>query len=100
MTDRDAVIAYFSKLFDPWPEHHDHPERLIVSEPDQTVIVEVAFTGTTADGRRVRFEAIDVFDFADGLICKLTNWYDIDLVRRSLVPPSQASSAPPTGEQP
>ncbi len=98
--DRDAVIEYFSKLFAPWREHRDHPERLIVSEPDQTVIAEVTFTGTTAHGRRVRFEAIDVFDFADGRIRKLTNWYDIDFARRSLAPPSQASSAPTTGGRP
>ena len=94
--DRDSVIQYFSKLFEPWPEHRDHPERLIVSEPDATVVAEVTFTGTTADGRRVRFEAIDVFDFAGGLIRKLSNWYDIDFARRSLT----TSSAIPQGGKP
>jgi ketosteroid isomerase-like protein len=86
--DRDGVIQYFSKLFAPWPAHRDHPERLIVSVPDQTVVAEVTFTGTTADGRDVRFEAVDVFDFEDGRICKLTNWYDIDYARRSIAPPA------------
>jgi ketosteroid isomerase-like protein len=84
--DRDGVIEYFSKLFDPWPAHRDHPERLIISEPDETVVAEVTFTGTTPDGRDVRFEAIDVFDFESGRIRKLTNWYDIDYARRSLAP--------------
>jgi ketosteroid isomerase-like protein len=82
--DRDGIIEYFSKLFDPWPTHRDHPDRLIVSEADQTVIAEVTFTGTTADGREVRFAAVDVFDFADGRIRKLTNWYDIDYARRMI----------------
>ncbi len=82
--DRDGVIEYFSKLFDPWPAHRDHPERLIISEADQTVVAEVTFFGTLPDGRDVRFEAIDVFDFADGRIRKMTNWYDIDYARRAL----------------
>ena len=80
----DAVIGYFSKLFDPWPSHEDKPVRLVVSEPDQTVLAEVVFTGTTPAGRAVRFDAVDVFDFADGRIAKLSNWYDIDFARRSL----------------
>jgi ketosteroid isomerase-like protein len=84
---RGPVIEYFSKLFAPWPVHRDHPERLIISESDQAVVAEVTFTGTTPDGRDVRFEAIDVFDFADGCIRKLTNWYDIDFARRSLAVP-------------
>jgi ketosteroid isomerase-like protein len=82
--DRDAVIEYFIKLFDPWPTHRDHPERLIVSQSDQTVVAEVTFTGTTPDGRDVRFEAIDVFDFVDGSINRFSNWYDIDFARRAL----------------
>ena len=80
----DAVIGYFSKLFDPWPAHTDVPVRLIVSEPDRTVVAEVLFIGRTADGRDVRFDAVDVFDFVDGRISKLSNWYDIDYARRSL----------------
>jgi ketosteroid isomerase-like protein len=84
--DREAVLEYFRKLFDPWPAHRDHPDRLIASEADQVVVAEVTFTGTTPDGRAVRFEAIDVFDFEDGRIRKLTNWYDIDYARRALTP--------------
>jgi ketosteroid isomerase-like protein len=83
---RDAVVGYFSKLFTPWIAHEDKPTRLVVSERDQTVLAEVTFTGTTEDGREVRFEAIDVFDFAEGGIAKLTNWYDIDYARKSLAP--------------
>ena len=90
--DREGVIGFFSKLFDPWPVHRDRPERLIVSEEDQTVVAEVVFTGTTPDGRDVRFEAIDLFDFEEGLIRRLTNWYDIDYARKALQPPSSGSA--------
>jgi ketosteroid isomerase-like protein len=85
--DREGVVQYFSKLFDPWPVHVDTPTRLIVSEPDSTVVAEVTFTGRTPDGRDVEFDAVDVFDLVDGRIKKLTNWYDIDYVRRALAPP-------------
>jgi ketosteroid isomerase-like protein len=82
--DREGVIGYFSKLFTPWPEHTDKPVRLVVSERDQTVLAEVTFTGLTAKGDRVSFDAIDVFDIADGRIKKLSNWYDIDYARKSI----------------
>lgn len=84
--DRDGVIAFFSKLFLPWREHEDKPTRLVISEPDQTVLAEVTFSGTTQDGRTVAFDAVDVFDFRDGNIAKLTNWYDVDYARRALAP--------------
>jgi ketosteroid isomerase-like protein len=82
--DRDQVLAYFGKLFTPWQHHEDRPTRLIVAEADQAVVAEVTFLGTTQDGRDVRFEAVDVFDFRDGRICKLTNWYDIAYARKTL----------------
>lgn len=85
--DRDGVIAYFAKLFAPWPEHHDSPTRLVISERDSTVMAEVTFTGRTLAGREVSFDAIDVFDIIDGKIRKLTNWYDIDYARRVIADP-------------
>jgi ketosteroid isomerase-like protein len=82
--DRDEVIAFFSKLFAPWKEHEDRPTRVLVAESDATAVAEVLFIGRTADGRQVRFEAVDVFDFAEGRISRLSNWYDIDYARRAL----------------
>jgi ketosteroid isomerase-like protein len=82
--DREGVIGYFSKLFAPWPEHVDHPNRLVISERDGTVLAEVTFTGRTAGGDEVSFDAIDVFDIADGRIAKLSNWYDIDYARKAI----------------
>jgi ketosteroid isomerase-like protein len=78
----DEVIAYFSTLFAPWPRHTDAPTRLLIS--GHTVVAEVTFTGTTADGRDVSFDAVDVFDLAEGRIRRLTNWYDLAYARRVL----------------
>ena len=87
-SNREEVIEYFAKIFVPWQVHEDRPIRLVISEPDQTVMAEVQFSGTTADGREVVFDAIDVFDFSpDGRIRKLSNWYDIDYARRMVAPP-------------
>jgi len=76
----DEVIGYFSKLFTPWPQHRDHPTRLIIA--GDTVTAEVTFTGTSASGREVSFDAVDLFDLREGRICRLSNWYDIDYARR------------------
>jgi ketosteroid isomerase-like protein len=86
----DEVIGYFSKLFTPWQRHSDAPTRLILS--GDTVVAEVTFRGTTAGGREVSFDAVDIFDFDGGLIRRLTNWYDIAYAREALadtVPPSR-----------
>jgi ketosteroid isomerase-like protein len=85
-TGVDEVVGYFSNLFIPWPEHEDRPVRFI--EQGDAIAVDVTFNGTTADGRAVSFDAVDVFDLRDGLIARLTNWYDIAYARRVLAPPS------------
>jgi ketosteroid isomerase-like protein len=78
----DEVIGYFSRLFRPWPKHEDIATRVIVAGDVATA--EVRFEGTTHGGRSVAFEAVDVFDAYGGLIRKLSNWYDLDHVRRTL----------------
>ncbi|MCW2984331.1 MAG: nuclear transport factor 2 family protein [Conexibacter sp.] len=83
---RVAVMDYFAKIFDPWLHHHDEPTRIVVADGESTAVAEVTFHGTTHDGRQVRFDAVDVFDLLDGRIQRLTSWYDIDYVRRSLKP--------------
>jgi ketosteroid isomerase-like protein len=90
----DDIIEFFSTLFAAWPAHEDRPTRTITAEGTSTV--EVLFLGTTADGRTVQFEAVDVFDVDGGRIRKLSNWYDIAYVRRALAadaPPAQPSSS-------
>ena len=75
--EKDEVIAYFSRLFRPWPHHTDRPTRVL--NCGDTFVVEVTFTGTTPDGLDVSFDAVDVFDLQDGLIRRMsgrvcTNW--------------------------
>jgi fatty-acyl-CoA synthase len=78
----DEVIAYFSKLFRPWPRHTDRPTRVL--NCGDTFVVEVTFTGTTPDGTDVSFDAVDVFDLEDGLIRRMSNWYDVAYARSVL----------------
>lgn len=78
----DDVMTLFEKLFDPWATHIDKPVRVI--EAGDTATVEVEFTGLVPGGEDVVFDAVDVFDFEDGLIRRLSNWYDVDYARRSL----------------
>ena len=49
------------------------------------MVVEIRFSGALASGERVGFDAIDVFDMGDdGLICRLSSWYDSHAVREQL----------------
>jgi len=79
---REDVLDLLEKLFVPWVTHRDKPGRVLID--GTTTTVEVVFTGTTEDGREVRFEAVDVIDFEDGQIRRLSNWYDIDYARKVL----------------
>lgn len=79
---REEVLGFFAKLFTPWREHEDRPTRLVIA--GDVVTAEVTFTGTTADGREVSFDAVDVFDLREGRIAALSNWYDIALARKAL----------------
>jgi ketosteroid isomerase-like protein len=82
-TGRDQVMAYFASLFGPWAEHEDRPTRFIVA--GDTVVVEIRFSGATRDGKRLSFDAVDVFDLqGDGAIARLTTWYDLAWVRSQL----------------
>jgi len=81
-TGIDAITDLMEKLFVPWVEHRDQPGRILVA--GQTATVEVTFRGTTETGAEVRFDAVDVIDFSDARIVRLTNWYDVDLARQAL----------------
>ena len=82
---RDSVMGYYPKTLAPWTEHRDTPTRYLVA--GDTVTAEIHFTGRSADGLDVAFDAVDVFDLADGRIRRLTNWYDVAVVRALLPPP-------------
>lgn len=81
---RDAIVAHFPRVLAALPVHHDEPTRVVVA--GDVVTVEIHFEGRTADGRDVAFDAVDVFDLADGgrTIAKLSTWYDTAAVGRML----------------
>ena len=89
-----AVMTYFQKIFDPWPEHRDEPTRLLVCERDRAVVAELRFMGRTRDGRSVTFDAVDVFDIEGGQIRRMTSWYDIAAARRATAIRSDAGVDP------
>lgn len=82
---RESIVGYYPKTLAPWKEHLDDPTRFIVA--GDTVTAEIHFTGRSADGIEVAFDAVDVFDLVDGRIQRLTNWYDVAAVR-ALLPPA------------
>lgn len=82
LSGRDDIVAFYQRLFLLWTTHVDEPTRVLLS--GTTATVEVHFTGDTADGRRIEFDAVDVIDLDGGLFRRLTNWYDILAVRRML----------------
>jgi ketosteroid isomerase-like protein len=79
----DEIADYFRAALAPYPDHRDDPTRIVVA--DRTVTVEIHFSGKVANGAPLEFDAVDVFDYDDeGLIVKLTSWYDSHRVRRHL----------------
>lgn len=79
---RDAVLAHFPAVLADYAKHDDQVIRVI--DAGDTIVTEIHFVGETRDGRPVEFDAVDVFDLRDGLITRLTSWYDTRAVARQL----------------
>ncbi|MQA12655.1 MAG: DUF4440 domain-containing protein [Pseudonocardiaceae bacterium] len=77
---RDEVLGHYPAVLAGYRRHHDEPVRVIPA--GDTVVVEIHFTGETTAGRRVEFDAVDVFDLTDGVITRLSSWYDTAAVAR------------------
>ena len=73
-TGLDEAISFLRRVFELFPEHRDTPTRII--EAGDTVVVEIDFSARSVDGREIAFEAVDVFDLADGRIVRLSQWFD------------------------
>jgi steroid Delta-isomerase len=86
---KGAIVQYYPKTLAPWKDHFDDPTRFIVA--GDTVTVEIHFSGRSADGIEVEFDAVDVFDLVEGKIQRVTNWYDTSAVRKLLPPPVPAA---------
>jgi hypothetical protein len=74
----DAILPYYVGALKNFPVHYDDPYKVHVA--GDTITVEIAFTGETVDGVPTTFEAVDVFTLEDGLVRRLTTWYDLDRV--------------------
>jgi hypothetical protein len=84
------VETYFTAALGPYPEHLDTPTRILVS--GSTATVEIHFKGALDGGIEIEFDAVDVFDFDDdGLVTRLTSWYDSHDVRSRLREARQAA---------
>lgn len=79
---KDDVLTYYPRVMELFPEHHDEPTHII--DAGDTITVEITFTGKTPEGKPVTFEAVDVFDLADGLITGFSSWFDMDGLRAQL----------------
>lgn len=86
---RDEVSAYYRAALAPYPEHRDEPTRVLVA--GDTATVEIHFEGRLANGQPLAFDAVDVFDFADGHVVELSSWYDSHAVRKQLAQAQAAS---------
>lgn len=80
---RDAALAHFPKVLAGYVKHDDQVTRWI--EAPDAIVCGIHFEGELDDGRAVVFEALDVFDLADGRITKVTTWYDTRLVRKQVL---------------
>lgn len=81
----DEIVQYYPKVLAGWMEHFEDPTRFLVA--GDTVTAELHFTGKSATGVEVEFDAVDVFDLVDGRIERLCTWYDAAAVRALLPPP-------------
>ncbi len=80
---RAAISDLYRRIFAPWEVHNDEPVRVV--RAGRTVTVEVRFTGELAGGERFAFDGLDVIDLDEnGLITRLTNWYDSHALREKM----------------
>ena len=79
---KEDVLTYYPRALALYPKHHDDPARII--DAGETITVEIVFTGETRDAKPIRFDAVDVFDFEDGLIRGFSSWFDLDELRGQL----------------
>jgi hypothetical protein len=91
---RKAVEGYYRAALAPYPQHKDESTRIIVAAEASVATVEIHFTGALASGIPLEFDAVDVFDFgADGLVARMTSWYDSHGVRKMLRQAREAAAA-------
>ena len=84
----DAAIAYYPRALADLPVHEDAPRQVLTSADGRRCAVEIAFTGTTTDGRPLVFDAVDLFELdGRGRVARLRSFYDTSAVAAQLRPP-------------
>lgn len=85
------ALAYYPKALADLPVHEDDPVSVTSSADGRRVAVEIAFSGTTGDGRPVKFTAVDLFDLDDAGRIVVRSIYDTATVREQLRAPSEGA---------
>ncbi len=80
---RKAIRDFYAGVLEFYPKRHDDVTRWFVSDSGD-VAAEISFAGSTATGREVAFDAIDVFTVKSNLIQRLTIYYDSAKVMQML----------------
>ncbi len=68
VSGREAVIAHVAGIFERWPDLRFSSRRLYVTP--ELCASEWTATATTADGRRIEWDGVDVMPIRDGLIAR------------------------------
>ena len=68
VSGRDAVIAHIAAIFERWPDMRFSGRRLYVTE--DVCVSEWTARATTADGRRIEWDGVDVMPIRDGAIAR------------------------------
>jgi ketosteroid isomerase-like protein len=77
------ITSFYAGLFGAWLTHWDQPTKAFTAG-DGSIGSAVTFTGKTTKGLDVSFDAVDLFEFQNGRISKLANYYDLLHVRELL----------------
>jgi uncharacterized protein (TIGR02246 family) len=88
----DEIAAFLKRLFTLWTTHDDRPVHVLVAPDQSSASVEILFSGTTASGVAVSFEAVDLFDFVDGRVTRVRSFYDLERTRE-LIAAGEAPAA-------
>jgi uncharacterized protein (TIGR02246 family) len=68
VSGREAVLAHISGIFARWPGMSFSSRRLYVTP--EVCVSEWTATATTADGRRIEWDGVDVMPIRDGAIAR------------------------------
>jgi len=85
---RAAIRDFYKGVLEFYPERRDEVTRYFISEGGN-VAAEIHFEGKTVNGRKVIFDAVDLFSVAEGLIQELKIFYDSAKVMQMVGEPSK-----------